>query len=454
MKPMYKCEICGSIYETEEACKKCEDRGVPDISSIPLYVITQQDNLTFADAKIELYSNPGHLYSVLLWACRGNGAGDSLGSELCGAGGLYDKNKGHLSNYHKVTNLETPEFKRMVQYLVDNDLPVRYWDGKEIIEYKHDFLKTPERVVEVEDIEDVVEEPKPKYITYKCRYGMYLHNKGVVSSIGVTTGPDSLIRAIKNANINAILLSITDTDGTVYTVREHEEDRNGSFGYYWVHSVTGEVLYDEYSDRDVYPPKEEVKSVKSALENISTAFQTITEVVKQHSFPEVMIEKYKNDAEFGQDERELPIEILDTYGVGVTFTTNGVEYTTFIHKRNEGDPREVYLKTRSWVGISPGAIHSYGKFSVYDPTLRYIEDDKIQTSSIGGAFKKPDECKSFNIEVMRLLTQEEITEDPQRWEGYDAGCSTNCFYTTEEVIEKAKEIFAKRFVGNWKLIIE
>lgn len=65
---------------------------------------------------------------------------------------------------------------------------------------------------------------------------------------------EDLIDAIKNRNINAILLWIDGEDGYEYICKEHDEpDTAGYFNHYWVNSETNEVIYDEND------PKEAVK---------------------------------------------------------------------------------------------------------------------------------------------------------------------------------------------------
>lgn len=149
---------------------------------------------------------------------------------------------------------------------------------------------------------------------------------------------------------------------------------------------------------------------------------------------------------------KLPDIIQSDYGIGITFKDEeGVEYTTI--KGSCRKERVVNFTITSWVGISPGAVHHYGKMVVYEPDLEYYENGELQHASIGGYFNrhKPDACKGFSIELIRTLTQEEIDEDPRRWDCYEAGDNTNCFYTEEEVYELGERVFKARFRGDWVL---
>ncbi len=82
--------------------------------------------------------------------------------------------------------------------------------------------------------------------TFDCRYAMYLHHRGVKSGIR----GENIVDAIKNRNQTAILVEVTDEDGTVYVVREHEEERNSYFDHYWINKETEEVLYDEWDKEE------------------------------------------------------------------------------------------------------------------------------------------------------------------------------------------------------------
>jgi len=85
-------------------------------------------NITFAVAEIELYE---HLNISSSWACRdGMYYGDSLGKNTCGMNSL------NLNEYDSKLNFEHPTFKRMVAYLLKNNIPITIWNGKEPILYK------------------------------------------------------------------------------------------------------------------------------------------------------------------------------------------------------------------------------------------------------------------------------------------------------------------------------
>jgi hypothetical protein len=148
----------------------------------------------------------------------------------------------------------------------------------------------------------------------------------------------------------------------------------------------------------------------------------------------------------------VPDVIPIDFGVGIKFKDDkGVEYTT----APRSDHQYINCRITSFRGMSPGAIHYYGKIRISDPSLIYIEDGKQRKCSIGGYFDrhKPNEAKGIEIDVVRKLTQKEIDEEPQRWERYDAGDETNCWENEEELIDVIKKIIKHRFKG-WKYRIE
>jgi len=152
---------------------------------------------------------------------------------------------------------------------------------------------------------------------------------------------------------------------------------------------------------------------------------------------------YKNEA--------LPEVVPVDFGIGVTFKNDeGIKYTTVAR---DGQ-REIRLKISDLL-FSIGAMHYYGKLEAYEPSLKWMEDGKECSGSIGGYFDrhKPEAVKlsDIDIKIKRPLTQKEIDEDAERWKGWDAGSMINNFNTPEEIREQAKKIVAVRFPG-WKFV--
>ena len=467
MKTIYECEICKHQYSNLEDAQKCENQGIPNADNFPLNVIFQHagdsmyDKITFATAEFNVFGSNKHLFTVSLWACRNfrtqSSNSDSLGDETCGNGGLYRENQ-YYGDHMTVHNFEAPHFKRMVQYFIDNNIPVRYWDGEKVVDYditnfKYDpKVEIPEYLKSKEEVEEEIVNITPMTATipedkwYDCRYAMYLHHRGVKSSVN---GKD-IIDAIKKSNRNAILVYVVDENGKEYIIKEHEEPVRDSFGYYWVEKDNESiVLYDEYydPDSDLYLDKEVEEPIYS--EPISTEALS----VKSEDMMESVYERYEQQAEFGQNRDNLPLEIPDTYGIGLEFKDGeGIEYTT-IGDLNKQSRRDVTLTISSFRGISPGAVHYYGRLSTSGLSFKNKEGERL---NISGSFDKykPKECLHFTIDLVRILTKEELEKWPDRFVGYRPGYTTNCFNTKQEVMDKGKEVFLKRFKGNWELEID
>ena len=138
------------------------------------------------------------------------------------------------------------------------------------------------------------------------------------------------------------------------------------------------------------------------------------------------------------------------YGVGVKFTTKGVDYLTF----NRETPREIRVRVDSWIGLSPEAIHCYAKIAVSAPYLEYEQNGVKQQSSIGGAFDRPKETDDIDLKVKRYLTRFEKENDPDRWEAYRAGRLIDGFEDEAQLYEYTLSLLKARFSGKWKVSIE
>jgi hypothetical protein len=138
------------------------------------------------------------------------------------------------------------------------------------------------------------------------------------------------------------------------------------------------------------------------------------------------------------------------YGIGITFKDDdGKEYTTIYE--HDHDTQRVTLSISSFMGS--GGIHFYGRLRVGDPLLLSMENGGEKRSWISGYFNrfKPKECQGVDIELIRPVTKEEINADPDRWEYYRKGDSTNAFRSERELISVVTLVFKERFKDRWIL---
>lgn len=147
------------------------------------------------------------------------------------------------------------------------------------------------------------------------------------------------------------------------------------------------------------------------------------------------------------DRHDYPKVIEDTAGMDITIPG----YTTRIGKYHKNDKRRVKLEITTY-----GVDHFYGDlradgidflqtdeegrtYSTWDSTVREVEK------------KYPLANSRYDIELVRGVTEEEITRYPGRWEGYHPDDPTNAFYSPKEIIDLAIQIFKARFKGDWYL---
>lgn len=129
----YQCEICNGRYEEEDSALACENKGLAEEYPIGCLWGNHKPeafytNITFAVAGNSIGpGHHGHLNCGASWACRDNGSGDSLGDQRCGSGTLK------LTDWDAHLDPEHPTFKRMVDWLESQDIPVTVWNGKKAI---------------------------------------------------------------------------------------------------------------------------------------------------------------------------------------------------------------------------------------------------------------------------------------------------------------------------------
>lgn len=129
---------------------------------------------------------------------------------------------------------------------------------------------------------------------------------------------------------------------------------------------------------------------------------------------------------------------------------------------NPPQNQNVSLEISTWRGISPDAIHYYGRIRAKSPVLcRIGEDGRVRIC--GGYICKewhdmPIAGRKFVgegyvIEIVRFVTKSECEDDPNRWGIYDPCYRTNAFDTVADVLAIGKKIIAARFPG-WEVKVE
>ena len=132
--------------------------------------------------------------------------------------------------------------------------------------------------------------------------------------------------------------------------------------------------------------------------------------------------------------------------------TRAIPHNSCIYKK-KSKTRCVKLEITSFRGVSWGAIHYYGKLIADGIDFQYLDNPSTTTSNWDAEKKSPLYQWHYEFELLRPVTQEEIENDPDRWNCYQLGTFTASFDTKEEIITLAKECFKMRFKGEWELWI-
>ncbi len=119
---VYVCEICGVAHSSREAAARCEARPKP--REYPVGMIFGNHGGFYSDITFAVAANniDGHSNHIRCWACRDNGAGDSLGGECCASPGVPNTGMFSLDTNH-------PTFGRLVAYLRNSGIEPAVWDG-------------------------------------------------------------------------------------------------------------------------------------------------------------------------------------------------------------------------------------------------------------------------------------------------------------------------------------
>jgi hypothetical protein len=135
-------------------------------------------------------------------------------------------------------------------------------------------------------------------------------------------------------------------------------------------------------------------------------------------------------------------------GVRMAENRNGKPGFLFSDRRNQDN--KVTLSITSWIGTSPGAIHYYGNLKFSAAYVHPENDPNCSTS----CWDVPLFNRAGNIRLTRILEKWELSKYPYNYDGWKAGDVYSGFYSPEDVIKRAEEVFNDLFSGEWKLKVE
>lgn len=108
--------------------------------------------------------------------------------------------------------------------------------------------------------------------------------------------------------------------------------------------------------------------------------------------------------------------------------TKAIPHSSCIYQK-KSKTRCVKLEISSFRGISCGAIHYYGKLIADGVDFRLLDNPKITTSNWEAEKKSPLYQWTYQFDLRRPVTKEEIDQDPDRWYCYNPGDFTTSFAT-------------------------
>lgn len=144
------------------------------------------------------------------------------------------------------------------------------------------------------------------------------------------------------------------------------------------------------------------------------------------------------------NKQNMPMPLPKDFLVGEKFVRDGKEFTIAdatelgrrdIQNRDMPEGRHVTISYHNYAG-NP---HLYGVLTVYGVEAVHMEGEKIICTSVSEKQKQEnpilrDASYSWEIELCRILPEQEYNETPGMWEGYSPGDRTQRFLSGPELI--------------------
>jgi len=113
--------------------------------------------------------------------------------------------------------------------------------------------------------------------------------------------------------------------------------------------------------------------------------------------------------------------------------------------------RDLTIRTSSFRGLCWNAVHYYCDIDSYGLSLK--KGDCIVGGYLGG-LKLGRICRSINLQVNRIVTEEDLKDKFSDWDGYSVGDFTHRWYSSKNAIECAKACIKQRFRNYGKIRID
>ena len=150
---------------------------------------------------------------------------------------------------------------------------------------------------------------------------------------------------------------------------------------------------------------------------------------------------------YSEYDYQIRYVIPVTIGVGFEYVKDGHRHISVAPAK----PREVVLDITSYRGVSPGAVHYYGKLQYWG--AHFVRDDcPDMMYGWSGGDDMPIQCQSFKVELTRALTEKDFRDTYNRFDGYKVGDRQYTFNTVAEIKRRAKREFKRIFGPGWKYV--
>ena len=117
--------------------------------------------------------------------------------------------------------------------------------------------------------------------------------------------------------------------------------------------------------------------------------------------------------------------------------------------------RDITIRTSSFRGLCPEAVHYYCTIQYHGPSLTRFENG-VYCSVFGyvGKLKIGRIFGMHQIDVNRPVTEDDLADKRADWEGFHVGDFTHRWDSTKDAIECAKACVKLRFKNYGEIIID
>lgn len=113
--------------------------------------------------------------------------------------------------------------------------------------------------------------------------------------------------------------------------------------------------------------------------------------------------------------------------------------------------RDITIRTTSFRGMCPGAVHYYCTINFYGPSLM---QSNCSVAGYLGGLKIGRIFGMHHVDVNRPVTEDDLADEQADWEGYHVGDFTHRWYSTKDAIECAKACVKLLFKNYGEITVD